>query len=105
MTRRLSVAIVALAACDGPRPAATASPARPLAAESPSFAAASPPPTPISAPRCERAGGKCVGPAAIGANPTAPCAPGMHRVDDVAVDDATGEHTPACFGIPLGEEA
>lgn len=52
-------------------------------------------------PRCIQAGGVCVGPAAIAANPRAPCAAGMHRVDDVAIPG----NSPACLGIPLGEEA
>ncbi len=52
-------------------------------------------------PRCLAAGGRCVGPAAIEANPSAPCAAGSHRVDDVPVPG--GE--PACLGIPTGEEA
>jgi hypothetical protein len=52
-------------------------------------------------PRCLAAGGRCVGPAAIQANPSAPCAAGSHRVDDVPVPG----HEPACLGIPTGEEA
>jgi hypothetical protein len=56
-------------------------------------------------PRCVRAGGVCVGPAAIHARPTAPCAPGMRRVDDVALPGEPPQHPPACYGIRLGEEA
>ncbi len=55
--------------------------------------------------RCERAGGKCVGPAAIAVNPTAPCPTGMRRVDDVTLVGESPESTPACLGIPFGEEA
>lgn len=54
-----------------------------------------------SAPRCVVAGGRCVGPAAIRANPTAPCPPGFDRVDRV---EAPGD-TPPCLGMRLGEEA
>jgi hypothetical protein len=58
-----------------------------------------------SRPRCVRAGGTCVGPAAIRARPSAPCAPGMHRVDDVVLPGEPAQHPPACYGIRLGEEA
>jgi hypothetical protein len=69
--------------------------------------APAPPPTPgsgsaFTGPRCVLAGGTCVGPAAIQANPSAPCAPGLHRVDDVP---APAGRDPACLGIPTGEEA
>jgi len=63
--------------------------------------ASSPSPTPATSPRCVAAGGTCVGPAAIQANPGAPCPQGLHRVDDVAIAGTE----PACLGIPLGEEA
>jgi hypothetical protein len=86
---RSLVLCIAIAGCSHREPAPVADP---------------PPPAPAG-PRCIRAGGTCVGPAAIAANPAAPCAPGMHRVDDVTIaGDAVG-HAPACFGIPLGEEA
>jgi hypothetical protein len=58
-----------------------------------------------SRPRCVKAGGTCVGPAAIAAHPSAPCADGMHRVDDVVIPGEGSAHSPACFGIPMGEEA
>jgi len=58
-------------------------------------------PKPIEGPRCIAAGGRCVGPAAIAAHPSAPCPAGMHRVDDVLPRGPM----PACYGIPHGEEA
>jgi hypothetical protein len=63
------------------------------------------PPAPSPIPRCIRAGGTCVGPAAIQASPASPCPPGMRRVDDVTLPGAAPETTPACLGIPFGEEA
>ncbi|MBP9086377.1 MAG: hypothetical protein KBG15_09695 [Kofleriaceae bacterium] len=62
-------------------------------------------PEALASPRCVRAGGRCVGPSAIAANPVAPCAAGMHRVDDVKIPGGPVETRPACWGIPLGEEA
>jgi hypothetical protein len=82
-----------------PAPRAEATPA-PAQRGSPT----SPAPSPPATPRCLRAGGICVGPAAIAASPNAPCPAGRHRVDDVAIVDP-GPPKPACFGIPLGEEA
>jgi hypothetical protein len=29
----------------------------------------------------------------------------MHRVDDVTLADAGSDRSPACLGIPFGEEA
>lgn len=63
-----------------------------------------PPVASTLAPRCVRAGGTCVGMAAVRANPKAPCPPGMHKVTDVSV--APGEEAaPLCLGIHTGEEA
>jgi hypothetical protein len=82
---------VALLACDHPTPEAAPPP--------------QPPKDTTATPRCIRAGGKCVGPATIARNPAAPCPAGMRRVDDVVIDGGPRETAPACFGIPLGEEA
>jgi len=86
------LATVAILGCHSkPTPA----PSRPVAADAAATVEVD------SRPRCIQAGGVCVGPAAIAANPQAPCAAGMHRVDDVAIPG----NSPACLGIPLGEEA
>ncbi len=55
-------------------------------------------------PRCVRAGGTCVGMAAVRANPKAPCPAGMHKVTDVSAL-AGEEPAPLCMGTRTGEEA
>jgi len=94
----LVACLLLTAACDAtssPPPAASP-------AESAPIAASYTPSSPLSAPpACIIAGGMCVGPAAMAANPSAPCAAGMHRVDRIAADDPQ----PPCLGIPTGEEA
>ncbi|MFT3698747.1 MAG: hypothetical protein QM831_36710 [Kofleriaceae bacterium] len=92
MTQVFRTAMLVLVACRSPAPPP------------------SPPPTHSDAasdtrPRCIQAGGMCVGPAAIQANPSAPCAAGYHRVDDVTLPTDRPGHAPACLGIPMGEEA
>lgn len=96
----LAFALAVVGACRAETPAA-----RDGTSSAPSASSTPSSPSAPRRPRCERAGGKCVGPAAIAAHPTAPCPPGMKRVDDVSIPGEPADRNPACLGIPLGEEA
>lgn len=112
-----TLALASLAAChheavplDPPPPSGSVfvSPAAPTSVPttSPYDAGITMPPiaTAPAGPRCVRAGGTCVGMAAVRANPKAPCPAGMHKVTDVSA--APGEEsTPLCMGTRTGEEA
>lgn len=112
-----TLALASLAAChheavplDPPPPSGSVfvSPAAPTSVPttSPYDAGITMPPiaTAPAGPRCVRAGGTCVGMAAVRANPKAPCPAGMHKVTDVSA--APGEEsTPLCMGTRSGEEA
>jgi hypothetical protein len=60
----------------------------------------------VSSTRCERAGGKCIGPVELRGRPKDPCPSGMYRIDYMNAYEGQGEarRVAACPAVPTGEE-